>query len=78
MDITDREVIERIERLAFQAGVAARGTTEKPAEKPEEDAIVKKLRNIGKTYTRNTGTALFGASVAENIEWSELIEWANK
>lgn len=76
MDINDRELMERIERLAFQAGVACRGTEVGTPQKGS--AIVKKLIAIGKAFPGNAGTCLFGPTTETNIEWSEIHELANE
>jgi UDP-N-acetylglucosamine enolpyruvyl transferase len=73
-------VMDRIERLAFQAGVAAGGGAKRtqPDQPKEEHTVIKKLRHIGKSMTSCTGTALYGPLVEDNIEWSELIGWAQQ
>jgi hypothetical protein len=75
-DIEMSLVMDRIERLAYQAGVAARGGV--PDKPVAEHPIIKKLRHIGKTMTSSTGTAVYGVLVEDNIDWSEIIEWAKQ
>lgn len=68
------EMIDRIERLAFQAGVGA--AAREPANPVAEHAVLKKLRATVLLCGGSVGVALYGPTVADNIEWAGLIEWA--
>jgi len=80
VDIADRELIERIERLAFQAGVAARGSKPVDSDSKEsgEHPLLKKLRALGLAYETNVGIALYAPTVEGNITWEEIVGFAKK
>ena len=82
MDIQDIAILDRIERLAYQAGVASRGgggeaRVDAPACEPD---VVRKLRAIGRLpgNSQMSGVAIYGANIEDNIDWPELIAWANR
>jgi len=74
MKVEDLTMIERIERLAFQAGAASSG---KPMEvKPEVKLVLNKLVNIARSSPGNIGPAIFGTQAQDNLEWSDIYAMA--
>ena len=71
MDIADVAILERIERLAYQAGVGARGG-QSVAEKVQHP-VAAKLKAITEATSGYTGDALFHPSDStKNISWADL------
>jgi hypothetical protein len=75
MNAEDMAILDRIERLAFQAGLASRNDTKaesKPVLKPEAEVVLRKLAKIGKTCNL-IGAAVYGSTVEDNVNYEELI-----
>jgi hypothetical protein len=65
-------LVEKVEKLAFQAGSA--GGKKSSSTHP----LMKKLKALGLYNSANTGTALYGPNASDNIEWSEIIAFAKE
>jgi hypothetical protein len=76
MNAEDMAMLDRVERLAFQAGVGARGQgeqTEKSEKvKPEVEVVLRKLAQIGRDYPSFTGTAVSGMG-DHVLTWEEVV-----
>lgn len=78
MNTEDMAILDRIERLAFQAGVASRNELKpEPKEelKPEAKVVLSKVVQIGKDYPTFVGTALSGIGTDSShvLTWEEVI-----
>lgn len=85
----DNEMLDRVERLAFQAGLStgiARGggavsapevKTEVKTEVKEEHPTLKRLAACVNSVPTFSGSSvgLFGASEDFNVTWKELRDW---
>ncbi len=84
MDADVMAMLDRVERLAFQAGIGAGGkaapptpappdgTAEEPALTPAEKEVLRRLRAVAKACPGNLGVALFAVSIDDNLEWSHI------
>ena len=81
MTAEDMFMIEKIEKLAFQAGAMTGSAGSKLNEdsKPNHPFIAK-LKALGSSNSGFTGTALYSTSgnLNDNIEWSEIIEFSKE
>ena len=76
MNMEDREILDRLERLAFQAGQATKAPR---AEMREEHPTLTNLRKaVLETNAGCAGPAIFGPAVPDNVSWEELIVWAKE
>jgi hypothetical protein len=79
MDVNDLAILEKIERLAYQAGAAGRGDKEtKPGLSEKGAAIFRKLKAIGLANPNNSGVAVYAASPEFNLEWEEIAAFAKE
>ena len=76
MNIEDGVILERIERLAFQAGLAGRGSeieVPKPeAIKPEIEVLFRQLKKVIESHSVDIGAALYGSAIENNLTWEEI------
>jgi hypothetical protein len=71
MNVEDALILERVERLAFQAGVASRGEGQsKP--KPEIENLFRKLKKVSENNSTMTGDCLFATSSSNNLNWEDI------
>ena len=77
MNVEDMVVLEKIERLAFQAGAGLRGAVQaelKATEvKVEPHPLLARLAQLGRDYPGNVGVALYGLDASRNITWEEIV-----
>jgi hypothetical protein len=75
----DTAILDRVERLAYQAGVGASGRCApwpepKPVEtKPlPEHPLIVKLRKISRQCPSNTGGCAYANDAADTLTWEEI------
>ena len=77
MNIDDAAILERIERLAYQAGVAARGG-QAVAEKAA-NPLADKIKVLAGACINYTGDALFHPTDAtKNVSWADIYAYAKE
>lgn len=72
MTAEDMAILDRIERLAFQAGLAS-GNGQTKSLPTEAETILRKLAKMGRTYPNNIGSALYGLAAEDNVTWEEIV-----
>ena len=72
MTAEDMAMLDRIERLAFQAGLAS-GNGQTKSLPTEAETILRKLAKIGRENPNTIGVALFGYTAEDYITWEEIV-----
>ena len=81
MDINDQAILDRVERLAFQAGVNTAVVRAQPEAQPEQEQpklneierrLIGNLKVIAGECTGFTGTMWVSNDGMHNIEWADI------
>jgi hypothetical protein len=73
MNVEDLVILERIERLAFQAGAA--GKSAEPAKRelgPVARQVLKKIVKVHEDNRASAGPALFAYAPEDNLNWEDI------
>lgn len=78
MTAEDTAILDRVERLAYQAGMWAAGRgamapEPKPESKPKVDSeFNRRMRAVAANNQASTGEALYAADFADNLRWEDV------